>query len=136
VSRGHRRIIDEVLPQYSLPPTAEVPKMIRVLRTKVQPGKVDEYLALSKNEVLPAMKKSGVKFYNVSQVRYGDSRMEFVSVTGLNSWADLDGGYGAEKGMGHEAYQRFQAKIGPLILDSQLDIYSLVVDSSHMPPAK
>ncbi len=135
-TESSRRIIDEVMPEYSLPRSAEVPKMIRVLRTKVRPEKLNEYLALSKSEVLPAVKKSGVKFYNVSLVRYGESRSEIVSVTGFNSWADLDGGYGAEKGMGEEGYQRFQAKVRPLILDSQSDIYTLVADSSHLPPAR
>ncbi|HEV1284960.1 MAG TPA: hypothetical protein VNU44_06600 [Bryobacteraceae bacterium] len=130
------RIIDEVLPEYSLPPAGEVPKMIRVLRTKVRPEKLNEYLALAKSEILPAIKKSGAKFYNVSQVRYGESVAELVSVTGFNSWADLDGGLGVQKGLGEEGYQRFLAKLRPLIVDSQFDIYSLVTDSSHLPPAR
>jgi hypothetical protein len=131
-----RRIIDEVLPEYSLPPSGDIPKMIRVLRTKVRPEKLGEYMALGKSEILPAIKKSGVKFYNVSQVRYGESTSELVSVTGFNSWADLDGEYGARKGMGEEGYQRFLAKMRPLIIDSQFDIYSLVADSSYLPPAR
>jgi hypothetical protein len=131
-----RRIIDEVLPEYSLPSGGDIPKMIRVLRTKVRPEKLSEYMALTKGEILPAVKKSGVKFYNLSQMRYGESRSEIVSVTGFNSWADLDGGYGVEKGMGEEGYQRFLAKVRPLIIDSQFDIYSLVADSSHLPAPK
>jgi mRNA degradation ribonuclease J1/J2 len=46
---GIRRIIEEILPEYSLPSSGETPKMIRTLQTKVRPDKVNEYLALWKS---------------------------------------------------------------------------------------
>lgn len=135
-TEGSHRVMHEVLPDSSLPPTAEVPKMIRVLRTRIRPDKVGEFLALQKSDVLPAVKKSGLKFYTFSRVRYGDPSAEFVSVAGFNGWADLDGGFGVQKGLSGAGYQQFLAKLLPLIIETQFDVFSLVSDSSYFRPAR
>ncbi|MGB7265427.1 MAG: hypothetical protein WBC92_07930, partial [Terracidiphilus sp.] len=98
------RTIEEVVPELSLPNTNTMPKMIRVLVTDVRPDKYNEYLDLQKNEILPAVKKSGAAFYNLAETRYGNSNLEVTSVTGFDSWADLDAGIGAQKGLGTEGY--------------------------------
>jgi quinol monooxygenase YgiN len=126
------RIIDEVQSDLSLPQTGGV-QMLRVLRTRVRPEKANEYMALVKSETLPAAKKAGLKFYTVSQVRYGEPSTEFVSASGLSKWADLDGGLWIQKSMGEEGYQRFLAKLRPLIIESEAEIYSVVFDSSYQP---
>jgi hypothetical protein len=127
-----RRVIDEIQPDLSLPQTVGV-QMLRVLRTRVRPEKANEYMALVKSETLPAAKKVGLKFYTVSQVRYGEPNTEFVSVSGLSKWADLDGGLWIQKAMGEEGYQHFLAKLRPLIIESEAEIYSVVFDSSYQP---
>ncbi len=129
---SYSRIIDELLPDLSLPQTGGV-QMIRVLRTRVRPDRVSEYMALVKNEVLPAAKKAGLKVYGVSQVRYGAPSSEFISVAGLNNWADLDRGTWIQKTMGEEGYQRFLAKVLPLIIESEVNVYRFVPDSSYSP---
>jgi len=129
------RIIEEVLPDLSLPGGAGVPKMISVLRSRVRPDKVDEYLGLVKNEVLPAAKKSGLTVFSVSRVRYGAPTTEFISVAGLSKWADLDGGFGVPKGMGEEGYQRFLEKIRPLLVESEYAMYRFQPDLSYLPAA-
>jgi len=130
------RIIEEVLPDLSLPPGGELPKMIRLLRTRVRPDRVGEYLALSKSDVLPAIKKSGLKFFSVAQLRYGAPTTEFTTVAGFNSWADLGAGFGLEKGMGKEGYQHYLATVGQLVVEREFNVYSLVPESSYLPPAK
>jgi len=130
---GIHRIIEEVLPEYSLPSNGETPKMIRTLLTKVRPDKVNEYLALWKSEVLPAAKKSGLTYFSLAQVRYGAPSTEFVSVAGLNSWADLDGGFGVEKAMGKEGYQSFLTRIRPFIVESEYNLYRFLPDLSYLP---
>ncbi len=129
-------IIDEVLPDLSLPDTAETPKMIRVLRTQVRPDKVGEYVALSKSEVLPAIKKAGLKFFSVSQVRYGAPTSEFVTIAGFNSWAELGEGSGIEKGIGKEGYQRYLVTVGQLYVEREFNVYRFVPESSYLPAAK
>jgi hypothetical protein len=134
-TEGSNRIIDEVLPDLSLPRTAEIPKMVRTLRTRVRPDKVNDYLALVKSEVLPAAKKAGLKEYSLAQTRYGAPISEFLSVAGVNNWADFDGGFGVQKAMGEEVYQRFLAKLRPLILESEYNVYRFLPDLSYLSTA-
>lgn len=54
-----RRTIEEIQPDLSMPMSAEMPTMVRVLTTLVRPEKFDEYLALVKSDVLPAAQKGG-----------------------------------------------------------------------------
>jgi len=133
-TEGSHRLIDELIPDLSLPQTGAV-QMIRVLRTRVRPEKIGEYLALVKSEVVPAAKKAGVKLYSTSQVRYGGSNTEFVVVSGLNAWADLDGGLFIQKAMGEDGYQRFLLKLRPLTIDSEANLYRFVPESSYLPAA-
>jgi hypothetical protein len=134
VESSHR-IIDEEIPDLSLPQTGTF-QMIRVLQTRVRPEKVGEYMGLVKGEVLPAAKKAGLKFYTTSQVRYGGSNTAFVLISSLNNWAELDGGLWIQKTMGEEGYQRFLAKLRPLTVESEANVYRLIPDSSYLPPMK
>ena len=131
-TESSNRIIEEVLPELSLPATNEVPAMVRTLRTRVRPDKLNEYLALVKGEILQAAKKSGLKDYSVAQSRLGAPTTEFLSVSGFSKWADLDQPFGVAKGMGEEGYQRFLAKIRPLILESEYNVYRFQRDLSYM----
>jgi quinol monooxygenase YgiN len=132
-TESSHRIITEDMPDFSLPSGAEVPTMIRVLVTKVRPDKVNEYLALVKSDVFPLAKKAGVKGYSVAQTRYGGSSTDFVSITNLNNWADLDGGVWIQKAMGQEGYQHFLLKLRALITDSEATLYRFVPEASYIP---
>ncbi len=76
-------------PDLSLPPVPGIPKMVRVLKVKVQPDKMDAYVGMKK-EYIALLKKSPSKFEAVLQGRYGASQWEFLTLEGINSWADLD----------------------------------------------
>jgi len=130
------RIIEQVLPDMSLPPAAEMPKMIRVIRILVKPDKISEFLALQKDEVVPAMKKSGVKAYSLARARLGAPSSEFLVVTGINNWADLDAKPALLVGMGEEAYRRFLVKTTALQVDSEANVYRFQADLSYQPAAK
>jgi hypothetical protein len=129
------RVIEEVNPDLSLPDSGKTPTMIRVLVTQVRPDKVNDYLALVKSDILPAIKKSGVKDYSIAQSRFGEPNTVLTSVAGLSNWADLDGGFGVEKALGKEGYQSFLMKLSPLIASSQFDLYRFQPDLSYLPPA-
>jgi hypothetical protein len=131
-TESSQRIVEEVLPELSLPSTNEVPAMIRTLRTRVRPDKLNEYLALVKGEILPAAKKSGLKAYTVAQSRLGAPTTEFLTVAGFSKWAELDQPFGVAKGLGEEGYQRLLAKIRPLILESEYNVYRFQRDLSYM----
>jgi hypothetical protein len=128
------RVIEEVLPDSSLPQSGDLPKMIRVLRTRVRPDKVGEYLALINADALPAVKKAGWKNYTVAQERFGAPTSEFITVAPMNNWADVDGGFGLhQKTMSAEEYQRFLAKLRALTVENEYNTYRLVPESSYQP---
>ena len=93
-------------------------------------------MALVKSDVLPAAKKAGMTTFSVGQTRYGAPNTTFISVTGLNKWADMDGGASIQKAMGEEGYQRFLAKLRPLTVESEVTMYRFMPDLSYLPPAK
>ena len=130
-----RRSVGEVDKDLSLPPSKEMPKMVSVLRIHLHPDKVDEYLALVKSELMPAVKKSGVKAYSVVRTRYGGSRAEIVSAVGVDSWADLDGMSPIVKAMGADAYQTYLKKIRPLMQDAEYNVYRYQPELSYRPDA-
>ena len=125
-------VIGELQTDLSLPRPAELPKMIRVLHSLVKADKVPEYTALIKNEVLPAAKKGGAKLYTVARTRYGGPASEFVSSLGMESWADMDGSSPVIAGMGGmDAYNKFLAKVTPLLIRAQYDVYRLQPELSY-----
>ena len=131
------RIIEEVLPELSLPQTNDIPNFVRTLRSRVRPDKVNDYMALVKAEILPSVKKSGLKHYSVAQARYGAPSTEFLTVVGLNKWAELDEPFGVAKALGQDGYQRLLTKIRPLLLESEYNIYRFQRDLSYLaPPSK
>lgn len=133
-TESSRRIIEEVQPDLSLPPSQELPKMIRVLVTEVRPDKYREYLGLVKSDVLPAAQKGGLKTYIFAEVRDGAPNTSVSSVVAMDSWADLDGDFGVEKGLGKDGYQALLSKIRPLIVSSEANIYRYQPDLSYLPP--
>jgi quinol monooxygenase YgiN len=128
-----RRVIEENLPEYNIT-SGNMPKMIRVLQTQVRPDKYHEYLELLKHEIFPAVQKAGTKDYNVAEERLGESSLQITSVTGFDSWADLDAGIGAQKGLSKEDYQTLVDKVRGLIVQSEFDIYRFEPDLSYLPP--
>lgn len=93
-----------------------------------------DIVALIKSDILPGIKKSGLKDYDIAVGRYGESSLTMTSVAGLANWADLDGGIALEKGIGKEAYQAFLLKLRQLIVSSQADVYRFQPDISYLPP--
>ena len=118
----------------SLPGTAEIPKRIRSLRTRVRADKVDGYMALIKSDLLPAIRNSGLKSYIFARTRHGAPTGEFRSSTPINSRADLDEHSVIVKAMGgEEGYRRYLAKITLLILESEYNVCRLIPALSYIP---
>jgi hypothetical protein len=135
----YRRVMYELDGDLStlLPMGSEPQAMARVIRTWVRPEHVTAYRALYKAEVLPAAKKAGLKLFSVSHVRFGGSTSEFSSVIGLDKWAQLDGEAPMVTAMGGQAaYDKFLAKLRPLITRSEYVMYRYVKDSSYTPAMK
>ena len=132
---GSRRIIAEVQPDFSFQTGTDMPQMIRVLTTDVRPDKFKEYLDLVKSDIVPAAHKGGLKVYQFSETRYGGPNTQVTSVSGMENWAELDGDFGVQKGLGKDGYQALLAKVRPLIVQSEVEEFRYQPDLSYLPPA-
>ena len=76
--------------------------MFRVTRSTVKFDHIADYQESIKADVLPAMKKAGVKYYTTTRIRYGGPANVFVSAQGIDNWADLDKPSPMARAMGAE----------------------------------
>ena len=127
------RYIDNVLPDMSTGTPAEPPRYYRTTTVQVRPEKADEYIALLKNELIPALKRAGVKVYSVTRREFGGSRYQFRTSMSLNSLADLDAEGAAARAMGAEGYQRYVAKIRTMITDLEYGLVEYLPELSYVP---
>jgi hypothetical protein len=114
----------------------DIPAMIRVGRTRVVAGKMDEVKAVFRDQVFPAVKKSGASDYGIAVARFGTPTNEIHSYLGMKGWADLDGPIGAEKGMTADEYKAFQAKLQPLIESTEWSIWKFDPELSYLVQSK
>ena len=127
--------IDEMQPDLTFG-TKEIPPMVRTGRTRVLQGKMDELKALFRDQIVPAVKKSGATDYGVAIARFGTPANEIHSYIGMSGWGDLDAPFGAEKGMSAAEWKAFQAKLPSLIESTEWTIWKYQADLSYIPVAK
>jgi hypothetical protein len=123
--------IDEAQPEMMIR-SNQVPAMVRVGRTKIVSGKMDDLKALFHDQIVPAIKKSGATDYGVFVARYGTPSNEIHSYLGLSGWADLDGPIGTEKGMSAAEYKAFLAKVAPLIESTEWSMWKFEPELSYV----
>jgi hypothetical protein len=135
VTDGLETWIDEMQPDMMIR-SKEVPPYVRVGRTRVVSGKMDDLKALFRDQIVPAMKKSGATDYGVALARFGTPSNEIHSYLGLSGWGELDGPIGVEKAMSASEFKAFQAKLSPLIESSEWSIWKYEPELSYVPTAK
>jgi hypothetical protein len=72
-----------------------------VTEVHVKPERVDEWLALERNEVVPALKVAGIKEHTVYQTVIGEAT-NFVIVRPLPSFAEFNGPDALERALGKD----------------------------------
>ncbi|MCC6537035.1 MAG: hypothetical protein IT162_05765 [Bryobacterales bacterium] len=127
------RYIDNVLPGLATGAPADPPRYYRTSTVQVKPEKIDEFLALVRNEILPAWKKAGVKAYAVTQRGFGGSRHEVRLAISLKSLTDLDEPIPMAKHLGAEEYKRFLVRYRALINDLEYNIFEFMPELSYKP---
>lgn len=127
--------IDEMQPDLTIS-SKNIPPMVRVGRTRVMAGKMDDVKALFREEIVPAIKKSGATDFGAAVARYGTPNNEIHTYLGLNGWADLDGPIGTEKGMSAAEYKAFEAKVGTLVESTEWSMWKFQPELSYIPAAK
>lgn len=101
--------------------------MTRLLLTEVhvKPDKVDQWLALERSEVVPAMKKAGVKQYVVWQTLIGEVT-DYVIVRPLPTFAEFNGGGPLEAALGADKAAALRAKLR----DCEISVHRSI-ENSH-----
>lgn len=123
-------LLEELLPELSMPRPDGPPQLIRLARSRIRPDKTAEFEAIVKDELLPAHRKAGSKSFNVRRVRFGGPTNDYYVSTRLSGWADVATDP-IRKTMGNEAYQRMVAKLTAITLQRELNVYRFRADLSY-----
>lgn len=128
------RIIMQVNTALSLPRQAEPPKMIQSVKIRIHPDKVDDYLALLKSDMFPAIQKSEMKMFAVTQARFGAPPYEPRITVGMDKWSDLDEVPAIVKAMGgQDRYNPYLKKARPMPSYAEFAISRYVPELSYQP---
>jgi hypothetical protein len=104
-------------------------------RVEVKPDKIDAWVALMKSDVLPALRKAGVKNTGVASVRFGAPFGTFFISEPIDKPAELDNPSPLETGMRADNFRKFVQKASPLIDRMQSDTFRVRADLSYLPQA-
>ena len=98
------------------PQAAPSPEFLSITVVSVKPEMMVEFQNFMKNTTNPALKKGGLKWREVWQNTgaAGDA-FEYVLVTPLPKFAELDGPSALEKGLGAQGLPAWTAKAGSLV---------------------
>jgi hypothetical protein len=115
----------------SLPFGTALPAMITITWMRSRLGKGGAFQTLAKTDLLPLMKKAGMKFFFVAQTVFDGPSSDYAIFTTLASWAVLDGP-GPLMSMGEEAYQRYCTKRNALMVSREENVYRFCEDLSYL----
>jgi len=101
------------------PPSSEPPKLAVLSSLSIAPGHMTDYENHVKTDVLPIQKKAQSLGYLVSQTIFGGDGNEFVTLTLVNSFADLDKGPAAVRVLGADGAAKLSAKTSGIITRSE-----------------
>jgi hypothetical protein len=100
--------------------------------TQVKPDMATEWLAIQKNEVNPALKKAGVASRTLLETVLGNP-YEYVSLTPLGNYSELDADTPIVKALGKEGGARLLAKTRKCIDSQTLFVSTRVEEFTSMP---
>ena len=118
----------------------QTPMRVRVQVTQVKPDMIQQWQSLMR-EALPALKKAGMAWRHVWQDGgpFG-AGSTFITVQPVTNFAQFDQPNAVRRGMGDDAYAKYQAKLTPTIVSSRawIDVYqreaSIESGAKAMPP--
>lgn len=88
-----------------------------VTTDRVKPEKTSEWLALQKNEVMPALKKAGIGERKVYHTVLGDTT-EFVSYLPFPDYGEMDGPDALDRALGKAAAAALKERLNDYLLSS------------------
>src|SRR5580700_4817062 len=131
---SQRRVILRLVPDASLPLTGENPTMMILRWVRLAgPGHGQDYTAAIKTDLLPSVRKSGIKSYSLWQVWFGTEQSQYLSLLPLDHWALFDQPDPIVTAMGNESYQRYRNKTTPIVAEVREDVYRFRPELSYLP---
>ena len=115
---------------YMADPAAAPPKMAILTNVEVASDKVMEFESFIKSDWIPALQKGGGKQYRVAQVVYGGSPSEYVTLVGLENFAELGKGHPVTRALGEEGVTKLMTKVGAFERGIQRRVIRLDPDMS------
>ena len=109
-----------------------MPQFSRVQAVTLNPGVSDEWRKFYQTEIVPALKKGGVKQHSVWRVVQGDVR-QYVLITPMESLAQMDEPIALAKALGQEAATALNKKQSRFFADWQMYIIAGRPDLSIAP---
>jgi hypothetical protein len=105
--------------------------MIYARWARVSSAHAAEYGAILKTDLLPAIKKAGIKSYSACQVMLGTEAPQRLLLVGIDNWAFFDRPAALTSAMREEAL----TKMRELTVDAREDVYRFRPELSYLPPA-
>jgi hypothetical protein len=103
--------------------------------TEVKPDMLNEWLALQKNQVMPALKKAGISTRTVLTNAYGNV-YEYLTITPLENYSLLDGEEPLAHALGKDAGAKLLANLSKCIESQHVYISTRINDLSSPPDPK
>ena len=111
------------------------PAYVHGIRVRVRSGATDEFVAVMKNELIPAVKKEGVKTLLARRTLFGGVNSDYNFAEGFEKWAEMDAPDTLAKTMGEEAFRKMIAKINDVVTLREDTIWTYQPDLSYYPGA-
>ena len=111
---------------------AQAQQMYRFTTTHVKPDMVTEWIDLQKNEVIPALKKGGVKTRNVYRSGLFGNSYEFTIIQPFQSFAEFDGQSPMVKGLDEAGARRLGDKLRKCIVSQSSYVGIRMTDLTNL----
>jgi hypothetical protein len=114
------------------PAPAPPGRMSSVTVLRLKPDMVNQWIEFQKNEVIPALKKAGVKERSVfSTAAFGEA-FEYVVITPVQNLSQYDEAPPLRRSLGDEGYRAYQEKQRRMIIGSHTFYERDRMDLSHL----
>jgi hypothetical protein len=129
--------IDRPLPDFTIqtPGANAPPAYVQGVRVRVKPGSADSFTAVVKTDLVPALKKAGVKTLLARRTVFGGNPNDFLFVVGFEKWAELDSPFSLPKIMGEEAARKMGEKLDQATAGMEETVWRYQPDLSYYPGA-
>jgi hypothetical protein len=132
---GSRSRIVTTRPDLGFGTRPAAPKIGVLSIVTVTNGRVAEFEAFLKSDVIPALKKGGAGYYSVVQNLFGGDANEFSTLVLFENYAELGKGHPLERALGADGMARLAQKSASFVSRLERRIIRYLPDLSYRPAA-